>query len=144
MKKIALLFFAVAAGSALMAQDSIWTVPALPHRGARVVIYFKSDKPAFARAKTLSGGFYSVDYKNRIAAQDLTYEKSGDNWKATASVSDTVYAVVANVVRPDTDAFAAVAAVGLDSSNGQPFSEELPVTCQCLFRSIHHAGHPVG
>jgi thiol-disulfide isomerase/thioredoxin len=121
MRKFVLLFLAVAADSALMAQDSIWTVPALPHRGATVTVYFKSDKPAFAHAKTLSGGFYSLDDKNRIVAQDLVYGKSGDNWTARASVPDTAYAVAANVVRPDTNAFAAAVAVGLDSSNGQPF-----------------------
>ena len=124
MKKFVLLFFAVAAstaGNALMAQDSIWLVPALPQRGTAVTVYFRSDKPAFAHAKTISGGFYSLNDKRRIVAQDLTFGKLGDNWTATARVPDTAYAVVANVVRPDTDAIAAAVAAGLDSSNGQPF-----------------------
>jgi hypothetical protein len=116
-----LLLFAVTATSALVAQDSIWMIPALPQRGAGVTIYFKSDKPVFAHAKTLSGGFYSIDDKRRIVAHDLTFKKSKNNWTATATIPDTAYAVVANMVRPDTDATAAVVAAGLDSSNGQPF-----------------------
>jgi hypothetical protein len=121
MKKFILLLIAAAAASPSMAQDSIWLVPALPQRGARVTIYFKSDKPVFAHAKTLSGGFYSLDDKNRIVAQDLKYGKAGDTWTAATTIPDTAYAVVANVVRPDSDAFAASIAAGLDSSNSQPF-----------------------
>ncbi len=72
MKKYVLLLFAAAAAGTSMAQDSIWLVPALPQRGAQVEIYFKSDNPVFAHAKTLSGGFFSLDGNNRIVAQDLT------------------------------------------------------------------------
>jgi thiol-disulfide isomerase/thioredoxin len=42
---------------------------------------------------------------------------------ATATAPDSSYALVANMVRPDTDATAATVAAGLDSSNGQPFLE---------------------
>ncbi len=121
MKKFLLLLFAVTANSALMAQDSIWLVPALPQRGARVTIYFKSDKQVFAHAKTLSGGFYSLDDKRRVVAQDLTFAKSEENWAATVTIPDTAYAVVANMVRPDSDAVAAAVAAGLDSSGGKSF-----------------------
>jgi thiol-disulfide isomerase/thioredoxin len=121
MKELVLLFIAAATCGALMAQDSIWLVPALPQRSARVTIYFKSEKAAYTHAKTLSGGFYSLDGKNRVVAQDLTYERSGNNWMATATVPDTAYAVVANMDRPDAEPIAVAVAAGLDSSNGQPF-----------------------
>ncbi|HXB33688.1 MAG TPA: TlpA disulfide reductase family protein [Puia sp.] len=121
MKKYVLLLFAIVTTTATIAQDSIWLVPALPQRGARVTIYFKSDKAAYTHAKTLSGGFYSLDGKNRVVAQDLTYGRSGNNWMATATVPDTSYAVVANMDRPDADPIAVTVAAGLDSSNGQPF-----------------------
>jgi len=123
MKVFALLALAVATGSVSMAQDSVWITPALPHRGAQVTIYFHSDKPVFAHAKKVAGGFYSLDDKNQLIAKDLAFEKSGDNWMATARVPDSMYAVAANVARPDSDAFAAVVAVGLDSVNGQLFAK---------------------
>jgi thiol-disulfide isomerase/thioredoxin len=123
MKNFILLLFALTATSAIVAQDSIWMVPALPQRGARIRIYFKSDKPAYTHVKTLSGGFYSIDDQRRIVAQDLTFNKSGNNWTATATIPGIAYAVVANMVRPDSDAFAAAKAAGLDSSNGQPFQK---------------------
>ncbi len=121
MKKFILLLIAAEAASPSMAQDSIWLVPALPQRGARVAIYFKSDKPVFAHAKTLSGGFFSLDGNNRIVAQDLALGRSGDSWMATATVPNTAYAVVANLSRPDTNALPTAVAAGIDSSNGQPF-----------------------
>src|SRR5580704_5920698 len=127
MKKYVLLLFAIVTTTATIAQDSIWLVPALPQRGARVSIYFKSDKAAYTHAKTLSGGFYSLDGKNRVVAQDLTYGRSGNNWMATATVPDTAYAVVANMDRPDADPIAVAVAAGLDSSNGQPFLKSYKV-----------------
>ncbi|HUB61796.1 MAG TPA: hypothetical protein VL978_13875, partial [Puia sp.] len=142
MKKFVLFCFTVMAAAASMAQDSIWIVPALPQRGARVTIYFKSEKPAFAHTKTLSGGFYSLDALNRIVAQDLAFGRSGDNWTATATVPDTAYAVVANIVRPDTDAFAAAVAAGLDSSNGTPFLKSYLALGYTYFNQTQSLGIP--
>ena len=127
MKVFVLFVLALAAAGPSMAQDSIWMAPALPHRGDQVTVYFHSDKSAFARLKTVSGGFYSLDDKNRVVAQDLVYKKSGDNWMATAGIPDTAYAVVANVVRPDTDAVAAAVALGLDSTMEVPFQKSYRV-----------------
>jgi thiol-disulfide isomerase/thioredoxin len=120
MKVFVFFGLALAAYSPSLGQDSIWTAPAILHPGDHLTIYFHSDKSVFARAKAVSGAFYSLDDKNRIVALDLAFRKSGDNWTATAGIPDTAYAIVANVIRPDTDACAAAVAVGLDSSNGQP------------------------
>jgi thiol-disulfide isomerase/thioredoxin len=119
MKAFVFLCLAIAASITSMGQDSIWLTPAQPHRGDKVTIYFHSTSPVFAHAKSLAGGFYNLDDRSHVVAQDLVYKRSGANWTANATVSDTAYAITANVMRPDSDNVAARTAAGLDSTGGQ-------------------------
>jgi thiol-disulfide isomerase/thioredoxin len=122
MKASFFLCLAIAASITSMGQDSIWITPSLPHRGDKVTVYFHSTSPAFAHAKSLSGGFYNLDDRNHVVAQDLAFKRSAADWIATAVVTDTAYAVTANVMRPDSDDVAARTATGLDSAGGQLYA----------------------
>jgi len=121
MKAPVLLALAVAVSISSIAQDSIWLSPAHPHHGEKVTVNFRSAKPAFAHAKTLTGGFFNFDDRNHVVAQDLLYVRSGSQWTATASVADTAYAVSATVIRPDSDVIAASTVAGVDSADGRLF-----------------------
>jgi thiol-disulfide isomerase/thioredoxin len=122
MKASLFLCLAIAASISSMGQDSIWIAPSLPHRGDKVTVCFYSTSPAFAHAKTLTGAFYNLDDRNQVIAQDLVFKKAGANWIANAAVTDTAYAITANVMLPDGENVAARTATGLDSAGGQLYA----------------------
>lgn len=122
MKNFVAFCLAIAASIVSMGQDSIWLTPSLPHRGEKVTVCFYSTSPAFTHAKTLTGAFYTLDDRNHVIAQDLAFKRAGANWIANATVTDTAYAITANVMRPDGEDVAARTAAGLDSAGGRLYA----------------------
>jgi thiol-disulfide isomerase/thioredoxin len=102
--------------------DSIWITPAAPAPGTQITISFQSANPALAKASTLPGGLYSINKKNAMAAQDLTFHRQGDLWQASAIVPDTSVAIVPSI-SDQKGKFIVAQPIGLNGSDGQPLRD---------------------
>ena len=108
MRLILLLVANLAIYGAAMAQstsDSIWFNPAAAQPGQPLTVNFRGSEASLAHAKTLAGGLYSIDKKQRIQALDLSFQKTGDVWQTTVTIPDTSVTVVASVIDPSSGKF---------------------------------------
>ena len=122
MRLTLLLVANLAIYGAAMAQstsDSIWFSPAAAQPGQPLTVNFHGSEASLAHAKTLAGGLYSIDKKQRIQALDLSFQKTGDIWRTTVTIPDTSVTVVASVIDPSSGKFDAALPLGLSGGDGQ-------------------------
>ncbi|HTJ10630.1 MAG TPA: TlpA disulfide reductase family protein [Dinghuibacter sp.] len=111
------LLILVAAGLPLAVaaqkKDSVWIIPAQPQPGGTVTIHATTGP---------TGGFYVLDKKSQAVAHDLTLQKDGAEWTATATLPDTAVAIVANVMDAGAKVLA-VTSLPVYGTDGQPLRE---------------------
>jgi thiol-disulfide isomerase/thioredoxin len=119
---IALTLGTAGYASAQTSTDSIWVSPSSPHPGDKVTVYYQTIDPAYAKAKKLAGGFYTISKGTNFQAQDLDFRKVGSHYEASGVLSDTVATLVVNVRNAKGEPIIA-RAVGLVDASGNLLNE---------------------